>query len=317
MSIDPKSTNTPQSPITSGPCRIIASLPVDEIVALYAKSFKIDISSSFGERRHIELMQCEDTGYRFYSPHEIAGDPNFYEALYSRQENRSWSYKDDKWEFQTAIELIQNPIADLLDIGSGAGDFLVLAKKHVARCAGLETSQFGLEAARQKGLKVLNQTIEDYAADNPGRHDMITAFQVLEHIPDVRSFLTSCIRALKPGGRLVIAVPNNGGFVGKQKDQPLNMPPHHVGLWDHNSLRKLTSVFDLHLDKIDYEPLAEENINWYTALMEDLYLPKSRLARSLFHRCGFHRFFVKYVKENRDSIHGHTILVVYRKPPET
>lgn len=305
---------SPSSPVTDGPCHVVASRPVDEIAALYQATFGIDIRSSFRGLDKIKLCQCVETGYRFYYPHDVAGDPTFYETLYSRQENRSWSYQTEKWEFERTLALMQNSVSDLLDVGSGAGDFLMLAENHAAARTGLETSPFGLAEAKRKGLTVLDRTIEDYAAENPGQHDMITAFQVLEHIPDVRGFITSCIHALKPGGQLVVAVPNNGGFVGKQMDLPLNMPPHHVGLWDRESLGNIAGVFDLHLVGIECEPLADENVGWYTALMEDLYLPRSRIARSLFHRLGFHEFFIRYVRENRHSIHGHTIMAVYRKP---
>lgn len=302
-----------KSPITDGDCKIIQNISTRYIENLYKEKFSIDISRNFKNINELLLCKCLDTGYFFYFPHEIAGDPRFYHELYSQKENRSWSYKIDKWEFQQALAIMGDTVSDLLDIGTGAGDFLQLVKDQVKSCTGLETNPFAIAEARRRGLTIFNQTVDAYAAENPAQHDIITAFQVLEHIPDVRNFVSSCIRTLKPGGRLIIAVPDNGGFVGKQDNLPLNLPPHHVGLWNNESLRSLADAFSLRLVRIEYEPLGEENINWYTTVMEDLYLPKSRILRSIFYRCGFHHFFATYVRENRESIHGHTIMAVYQK----
>lgn len=50
----------------------------------------------------------------------------------------------------------------------------------------------------------------------------------MEHISDVASFIKACILLTKPGGYIILSVPNNDAFVGAQ-ELPLNMPPHHVG----------------------------------------------------------------------------------------
>lgn len=303
-----------KSPVTHGPCRVITSRRVAEIAALYRASFDIDVRDNFEGLDEVQICQCVETGYRFYYPHSIAGSPAYYDALYSQKENEGWSYKTDKWEFRRALELIRDPNADILDVGAGAGDFLAIAKEHAAFRTGLETNPFGVAEAERKNLTVLSRTIEDYSTENAERHDVVTAFQVLEHVPDVRSFITSCIRVLKPTGQLIIAVPNNDGFVGKQENLPLNMPPHHVGLWGRESLINIANAFGLDSARIEYEPLTNDNVGWYIAAMEDLNLPRSRIVRSLFYRLGFHNFFARYVRENRESIHGHTIMAIYRKP---
>ncbi|KAJ5772920.1 hypothetical protein N7457_007816 [Penicillium paradoxum] len=57
-------------------------------------------------------------------------------------------------------------------------------------------------------FKYLNTTLEDVlASDTPSQYDVVTLFEVLEHIDPKTSspltFLTNCLRALKPGGWLV------------------------------------------------------------------------------------------------------------------
>ena len=92
---------------------------------------------------------------------------------------------------------------------------------------------------RERGITV----VEELLSDHSKTYDVVTAFQVLEHIADPLPFLKNCIDALNPGGLLVIAVPNNDAFI-RFADLPLNEPPHHVGLWSPRSLASLpTSCF--------------------------------------------------------------------------
>jgi SAM-dependent methyltransferase len=152
--------------------------------------------------------------------------------------------------------------------------------------------------------------IGDHAKDRPAAYDVITAFQVLEHIANPLPFLGDCITALKPGGLLIIAVPNNDAFI-RFADLPLNQPPHHVGLWSPKSLAALEQLLPIRLDAITEEPLRE--LDWYIAVMEDRYLPVGKLQRSLYHRLGGHKIVRRFVEENRETISGHTVIAKYRK----
>lgn len=48
-----------------------------------------------------------------------------------------------------------------------------------------------------------------FVKENESQFDVVTFFQVLEHIADVHSFLTSALLTLKTGGKVILAVPNN------------------------------------------------------------------------------------------------------------
>jgi SAM-dependent methyltransferase len=55
--------------------------------------------------------------------------------------------------------------------------------------------------------------------------DVVTCFQVLEHLWDQAGFLVECRRVLRPGGRLVVTTPNRLTFT-PGSDTPLN--PYHT-----------------------------------------------------------------------------------------
>jgi len=96
----------------------------------------------------------------------------------------------------------------LLDIGCGGGTFLSLARKRGFSCYGMDVSESAAAAARrQYGLTVLHGGIGRVDWDGL-RFDFITMFHVLEHLSNPEGSLEYVASLLKPGGSLIIQVPN-------------------------------------------------------------------------------------------------------------
>jgi SAM-dependent methyltransferase len=95
----------------------------------------------------------------------------------------------------------------LLDVGSGTGEVLVAAGRRGWRAQGVEPEHTAAEMARGRGLEVIVSTLPE--AGLPERSfDVVSAFHVLEHIPDTREFLRTMARFARPGGFVAIEVPN-------------------------------------------------------------------------------------------------------------
>jgi SAM-dependent methyltransferase len=88
---------------------------------------------------------------------------------------------------------------------------------------------------------------------------VVCAFQVLEHVPDPRAFLASCVYCLKPGGRLILSVPAEDSFTGLVPNNCLNLPPHHLTRWSDKALLALREEFNLH--DLQLIPLPLEDIH--------------------------------------------------------
>jgi SAM-dependent methyltransferase len=95
----------------------------------------------------------------------------------------------------------------LLDVGSGTGEVLVAARARGWRARGVEPEGSGAQMARDRGLEVAVSTLEDSGLPERA-FDVVSAFHVLEHIPDSRAFLRTLSRWARPGGYVVVEVPN-------------------------------------------------------------------------------------------------------------
>ncbi|HEU5098739.1 MAG TPA: class I SAM-dependent methyltransferase [Roseiflexaceae bacterium] len=98
--------------------------------------------------------------------------------------------------------------AHLLDIGCGAGWFLHAARRAGWQVAGIELSRDSVAFATARlGLDVTLGALESIAPPT-SRYDAITLWHSLEHMRDPRQALAWIRAALKPGGVVLIAVPN-------------------------------------------------------------------------------------------------------------
>lgn len=96
------------------------------------------------------------------------------------------------------------PGGRLLDIGCATGVFLDIAKKRGWDVRGVELSAWAGGYAREKfGLNVFTGDLAD-AAFPDASFDVVTAWDVFEHLADPVAFLKEVRRVLKPGGTLFI-----------------------------------------------------------------------------------------------------------------
>ena len=156
----------------------------------------------------------------FFVP-AVTGD----EAFYAQLQERDWDHLSDKTEYREAARYIHTG-DKVLDVGAGRGAF----SAHVSHAAytGLEFSPDAVNLARQKGINVVQESIESHADLHKTSYDAVCAFQVLEHVGNIAEFIQACVKCVKPGGILIFPIPSDDSFVGAQTDNLLNMPPHHV-----------------------------------------------------------------------------------------
>ncbi len=98
----------------------------------------------------------------------------------------------------------------LLDAGCSTGVFLDVASQAGMDAEGIDLSAPAVAMAVGKGLKAQATTMERFAPAVP--YDVVTGFDMIEHVPDPVLFLRSVHKVLKPDGILALTTPDTGSF---------------------------------------------------------------------------------------------------------
>lgn len=307
----------PASPITgNNNTDLTDTFRSADIIDLYKQQLNINVEKFFANSSSIHLYQCNDTGYKFYYPQKLDGDGMFYEAL--QNELGEGYYHTWKFENQLAFDAIK-PNEKVLDVGCGVGNFLLSAKKKTNTVFGLELNEKAIKVCTDKGLNVFHETLQKHAKEHSEYYDMVCMFQVLEHVYDVKDFITAALQVLKPGGKLIIGVPNNEPyFLGYDKYCTLNLPPHHMGLWNKKVFEKLASLFNLSILKIAYDTPGRIIPEAYTrakfmASVKSLPGKHSKKEKMKIGGYALYTLPVTAFKKLRNQLNGSHIAVILKK----
>jgi len=175
----------------------------------------------------VAMQRCESCGFRFFDP-SLAGSEAFYREL----EHEEY-FSPARPEFARTVKLIRAlGLKRVLDVGCGSGAFLDLARKAGCETCGLELNGAAAEKARAKGHTIYNRQLGELAAEHAsGGFDLITFFQVLEHVPDPIGRMREAAVLLNPDGYVSVAVPSAEGVYRLVPWDPHQWPPHHLSRW--------------------------------------------------------------------------------------
>ena len=232
------------------------SVPVEEasisggaLAAEWRRQIGVSPSPGFDDDVLFRLWRCPVSQLRFFTP-TASGDGQFYAAM----RGTPGYYQSEKWEHRRALALVRGGDR-LLDVGCGDGAFLQMCAKRGALAEGLEMNPAAIAHARKAGLEVSDSSVEALVAKRR-TFDVVCAFQVLEHVEAPAIFLASLVELLKPGGRLIIGVPNGDGWVA-DSGSVYQWPPHHLTWWGRASLAYLPRFLPLVLEGIEQERLKD------------------------------------------------------------
>lgn len=303
---------------------VIDSIATDLVVENYAKAFDVNVESYFKPGDKMDMLGCEDCGLLIYDPMP-AGDASFYEDL----QRLPWYYQDIKPEYHFAKTHVGTH-DHVLEIGCGKGVFRSFLASTVDY-HGLEFNQAAIDKATAQGLHVTNDPIQNHADTHSGEYDVVCHFQVLEHVSDPLGFLQACAKAVKPGGKLIVAVPAEDSFLSLHRADWLNMPPHHVSRWKDTTLRHALEIqLGLALETIWHEPLADYHRGWHRGILLNYGVKRlfgdkvalrgkdmaSRLVTFFVEKLRLQGLLARYGASNFEfAEYGHTVCVVGIKRP--
>jgi SAM-dependent methyltransferase len=127
----------------------------------------------------------------------------------------------------------------VLDIGSGSGAWLLIAREAGWSVAGADPDPIARSRAQELGLEVRTGGAEAWA-DQLGTFSAVTMSHVIEHVHDPVQTLRDALSLLRPGGRLYVETPNIdavGHTIFGPNWRGLETPRHLV-LFNHGSMNR-------------------------------------------------------------------------------
>ncbi len=247
-------------PITGEASRRVQTLSVKYLKAMWRFAGASGLDELYGEITHFGLYESP-SGLMFFHP-MIPGDDVFYESLYARVDAHRVLGRQHmrRVEFLQAASLVPAG-ASVLDVGCGAGHF----RAHLGHARYQGVDLHGDAAAPD----ISREPIGDHAARWPEAYDLVCAFQVIEHVADPLGFVRDMLRALRPGGTLILCAPLHPSPLTEIPNNLVNGPPHHLTWWNVGAFGALCAAAGL--EPLRIEALApspyQAGVFWARRLM--------------------------------------------------
>lgn len=118
---------------------------------------------------------------------------------------------------------------NLLDIGCFAGYFLELAKERGWNTFGIEPSKWASNMARSRNIKIIGNDIQKIRIKN-AYYDVITMWDVIEHLSNPIDVLDKCYKSLKDNGIIALGTPDYECLIARimGNNYPYLVRMHHV-----------------------------------------------------------------------------------------
>ncbi|ATF10338.1 bifunctional 2-polyprenyl-6-hydroxyphenol methylase/3-demethylubiquinol 3-O-methyltransferase UbiG [Candidatus Enterovibrio altilux] len=163
---------------------------------------------------------------------------------------------------------------NILDVGCGGGILTESMGREYADVTGLDMCKEPLMVARLHAVetniqvKYIQSTAEKHATSNIKQYDIVTCMEMLEHVPDPASVITSCARMVKSGGHVFFATLNRNikswlfAIVGAEsimKIVPKGTHNYNKFIRPSELLRMIdsTRLKERHITGLHYNPLTE------------------------------------------------------------
>lgn len=194
----------------------------------------------------------------------------------------------------------------LVDIGAGYGIFLDEWRRRFpgVHAIAVEPSAALAQECRNKDIVVIEEIAENAAAIE-GTADLVTCFEVLEHVYDPLRFLSALVAIARPGGYVFVTTMTIDGFdlrvLGEQSSQI--SPPHHINFMSLNGIERLFQRAGLENVSISTPGRLDVDIV-RNALMRDPHLLEGQsFLRSLLENDKVAGAFQRFLADHRLSSH--------------
>ncbi|MBX2811207.1 MAG: class I SAM-dependent methyltransferase [Myxococcales bacterium] len=242
-------------------------------------------SEATRSRGDIRLKQCIKCHLVFLAERPDSFDADLY-AYYARRDGKSQTELYDPLTTHRYQQLLDRFATmthgrKLLDIGCGLGHFVHTAVSKGWGAQGIDLSESAINICKRFGVPASKQDIFDPTLSTH-QYDVITMFELIEHLPTPSPFISRATELLRPGGLLYITTPNYNAL--DRRVQGLSWEPingEHCVYFTPKTLLQLIKSIAPTMDVIS---LTTHNVSAQTlrlVLQPSLSLSKSQPAISL------------------------------------
>jgi 2-polyprenyl-3-methyl-5-hydroxy-6-metoxy-1,4-benzoquinol methylase len=238
----------------------------------------LELQDYFLSKEMFKLTKCLECGllYTMPQPH-IKSLARYYDSEeYTSHNTSKWSLKNliylqaRRFALSLKLRMIERYFKKgrILDIGGGTGEFLNHCRKRGWDVIGIEPSSIARENAFvTHGLEFL-ESVEILETEEESM-DVITMWHVLEHMEDPAKQFQINYRLLKPGGLLVVALPNYESWEADYygKFWAAYDVPRHLFHFSQKSLTQLSEKSGFRIEEI--RPLKLDA--YYISLLSEKY----------------------------------------------
>ncbi len=201
------------------------------------------------------LYECRDCRVQFWLPQVVAnrewyekeGNPYHIRDLANLKISRGY-HKFFLKRYETLPK-----VTKVLDLGCGTGEFLFELKKRGCQVFGLDFDRDAIKIAKQRfGLEnIYALSFQDFfKKEDLPKFDIITFFEVLEHLSDPLEFVKNVKKLLKPSGKIVLSTPFRERMLPNLNSW--DFPPHHFTRWNKEAILNLFSKQGFSVSYINY-----------------------------------------------------------------
>ena len=172
----------------------------------------------FGRAVDFEIVRCRNCGLVYTNPRLVDHNAVYLCGTVDDASSISSGATAKRAVFRSGLDQIIRlqsrsggpKLRTLLDVGCGSGHFMASARRRGFVVFGIEPANIpAAYASREMGLKVFRRNVLDVDLP-PESFDVITLWDVIEHLDDPRSTLLRCLEWLRPGGILALRFPSAG-----------------------------------------------------------------------------------------------------------
>lgn len=219
------------------------------------------------------LVQCQSCGLVYVSPRPDANElyALYGETYFHNNESGVVGYtdyiKDEDNIRRTAARRLKFTerfvqAGRLLDVGCAVGFFIDEARKRGWQVQGLDVSSFAVDYAREHfGLDAQHGSLTELQFE-PDVYDLVTMWDVIEHVPDPKAYLAKAAELVRPGGVIALATPDVDSFPARLMGRRwvgYKLSEEHIYYFSIKTLRRM-------LEEAGFEVVNVRHVGKYVTL---------------------------------------------------